>query len=80
VSDQSQYERHEKDTVFSQTNGSSDFLEWSSSPARHLEIMFMATMVLPSGCLLREATNINRDVKYLTYIWHDEHNGAVRRV
>jgi hypothetical protein len=75
-----QYGRQEKETVFSQANGSSDFLEWSSSPVKHLEIVFMATKVLPSDCLLREATNINRDVKYLSFIWHDKYNGAVKGV
>jgi hypothetical protein len=42
--------------------------------------MFMAAIVLPSDCLLEKATNLNRDVKYLTFTWYDEHNGAVRGV
>jgi hypothetical protein len=44
------------------------------------EIMFMATRVLPSDCLKREATKINRDVKYLRFKWHDKHIGAARGV
>jgi hypothetical protein len=45
-----------------------------------VEIMFMATVVLPSDCLKREATKINRDVKYLRFKWHDKHIGAMREV
>ena len=40
----------------------------------------LKTIVLPSDCLKREATKINRDVKYLRFKWHDKHIGAVRGV
>jgi hypothetical protein len=39
----------------------------------------MATIVLSSDCLKREATKI-RDVKYLRFKWHDKHTDAVREV
>jgi len=42
--------------------------------------MLMATIVLPSDCLKREATKTNRDVKYLRFKWHDKHIAAVRGV
>jgi hypothetical protein len=77
------YGRQEKEMVFFQANESSDFLEWfffHSSPVRHVEIMFTATLVLPSDCLKREVTKINRDVKYLRFKWHYKHTGAVKGV